>query len=127
VSANFQTYALLSCGVNGTTLTEQVKMSMKRESGATLVKTVLRGLAGVSPGAAMCMGGISNVIPGAGLEFDAGQYIIGLIPVSLKFVQIQNGKGCVFQAYFMDDETAHGVGVPAGYDLNFAGFYPLWQ
>lgn len=126
MAGNFQTYTILACAINGALLTEEAKLSMKRANGGKIIETVARGLAGVSPGAPMCTGSISNMVPVAGIEFDAGPYILSLQPVSLKIVQT-NGTGCVFQAILMDDETAHGVGIAAGYDFAFVGSYPLWQ
>jgi hypothetical protein len=126
VAGSFQQYSLLFCAVNGALLTEEAKLSIKRVSGGKIIETVARGLAGVSPGAPMITGSVSNMIPAAGIEFDAGPYIVGLTPVSLKFVQT-NGQGLVGQAIIMDDDTAHGVGIAAGYDFAFVMQWTVWQ
>lgn len=131
MASNFQAYSLLFCSINSATLTEEAKLTLKRVNGAKLVETVLKGLAGVSPGAPMVSGTISNMVPAAGVEFDAGPYIIGNgvnsttpgpIPVSMKVVR-SDGKGLVFQAILMDDDLAHSVGAAAGYDIAFVGYF----
>lgn len=126
MAANLQTYALLYVGINGALLSEETRAQFKRASAGQIVKTVAKGLAGVSPGAALCTGGFSSVVPGSGLEYDAGQVIITLKPVTLKMVQ-SSGQIANIQAILLDDEMMHGVDQEAKYDINFVGTFPSWS
>ena len=121
MSAAFVTYALVACSVNGTNSLEEIKLSIKRESGIQLIKTVLGGFRGGSPGAQMMVGSVNSALPGTGIEFpNMGQYIYAGSTVMLGFTIVQSGLGLIGPALILDDEIAHGAGVPAGYDFAFA-------
>lgn len=117
---NFTQYTLIYVALDGNVLTEEAKLNIKRSSGGKVVETMAMGFAGVSQGSPIVTGSVSNMIPLAGLEFDAGPYIASLTPISMKVV-LSNGLGMVFQAVILDDDASHGVGQAAGYSFNFIG------
>lgn len=127
MSGNFTQYSLIWCaiampGVGSTVLTEEAKVSFKRAGGGKLVETVLKKFAGISPGAPMVTGTISNMIPASGLEVDLGPLIVAYTPVAISMIRT-DGKGLNFQAIFLDDDTSHSVGASADYTINFAGYF----
>jgi hypothetical protein len=130
--AQFGIYSLIYVGVSpsaggvATTLCEEANCTLKRAGGAKVIETVAKGFAGLSPGAPVCQGMISNVIPATGLEWDAGPLIVALTVVYLKFVRA-DGKGCAFSAFIMDDDVSAGVGAASKYDFNFMGAFPQWM
>jgi hypothetical protein len=127
MAGNFQLYSLIYVAADGALLTEEANCTLKRASNAKVIETVAKGFAGLSPGAAVCHGTVSNVIPAlSGLEYDAGPKIIALTVVNLKFVRA-DGKGCAFQAFILDDDVAGGVGAASKYDFSFMGRFPQWM
>lgn len=66
---------MASVYVNGTLLTEECNVTIKRIGGGIVVKTVAKGYAGRSPGAPMTMITVRNAVPAADFELNPGQFI----------------------------------------------------
>jgi hypothetical protein len=126
LSANLQQYTLLYGTVNGSLLTEEASISVKRASNSSAVNTVAKGYAGESPGAANCTIDVKNAVPAAGFEFDAGPVINGLIPAEIGVVG-PGGQRLIVPCFIIEDSIDHSVGSASNYDFQARGRFPLWR
>lgn len=104
-----QLYSVLFFVGNGTLFAEEQKLDFRRTAGAQRVLTVLKGLAGLSPGAGLFEFDVTNAIPSAGLEFDMGRYIAGMIPINVQVLLGSSGKSAKGKAFIEHDSGSHGV------------------
>ena len=123
--ANDALYSLIYARIKGALLTEEASISLRRMSNAQVVKTVAKGLAGLSPGAPACEISISNAVPAADLEFDAGPSMLALEEV--EFCVEGFGKQAVFKAWITEDGLEHAVDSPSKYDFKAVGRFPVFQ
>lgn len=63
---------MASVYVNGTLLTEECNVTIKRIGGGIVVKTTVKGYAGESPNAPMTMITVRNAVPSVDFEFNPG-------------------------------------------------------
>jgi hypothetical protein len=114
--ANAQLYTILLSVVGGNLLAEEQEIDWSRTSNAQTVDTVAKGFAGVSPGAPMLEVDIINAMPQGGFEFDAGPYILSLVPVPVQVIG-PGGKVMRGDAFIMSDTGRHGVNQQARYSF----------
>lgn len=116
-----QVYALLNVLVAGALLTEHTEATVSRNSKSNPVETVAKGYAGESPGAASTELDVTNAVPAADMEFDAGDFIEGLLPI--EFTIVLAGKQCVFKGFVISDTFTSGVNKATTYNFKVrAGF-----
>lgn len=115
--SNQQLYSLLFVGINGTLLAEEQSVDVKRTADAQIVLTVAKGIAGVSPGAGHVVVDVKNAMPAAGIEFDAGPNIAGLIPVNVQVIGPAN-KSVKGKGWILNDSFRHGVNQEASYEFS---------
>ncbi len=122
MAGNTQLYALLFFGANGTLFAEEEEIDTRRTAGAQRVFTVMKGLAGLSPGAALIEVTVRSAVPNGGFEFDMGKFILGYVPVNC---QVWGPGGTNVKASFFieHDSLRHGVNQPASY--SFDGVAPM--
>lgn len=123
-ASNLQQYGLYFVTVNGPLLVQEQDVTVDRDTHATQVATVPLGFAGVSPGAAMCEISVTNAVPQAGFEFDAGPNLASLAPADV-FVIGPGSKTLKGQVIIHKDNTSHGVNKAAVY--SFQCWAPLAQ
>ena len=114
--SNAQLYTIMLGVLNGTLLAEEQEIDFKRTANAVQVDTVLKGFAGLSPGAPMLEVDITNAMPQGGFEFDAGPYIASLTPVAIQVIG-PGGKVMKGDAFIVEDQGKHGVGQQARYSM----------
>jgi hypothetical protein len=105
---------------------EEQEVTLSRTSDAQIVKTVGKGMAGVSPGAPMSEWDVKNAVPIGNFEFDAGKKIIGNIPAKLYILGpagMQNRGEC----FIISDTFTHAVNQEAVYTFKAVGPMSLWQ
>lgn len=117
-----QQYTVLYVAIQGATLSEQASCSMTRDGHAIDIKTTVKGLSGTSPGAAMCEISVENMFPLAGLEFDAGDYIVSGAQVEIGIWA--GGKTAVSKGTIKSDDIKGGVDTASGYSFKFTGTFP---
>src|SRR5579859_7807486 len=114
--ASLKLYTLLYVVVGGQLLVEEQEVDMTRTTNSQPISTVANGYSGESPGAGMVEIDVQNAIPSAGFEFDAGPYMLGLIPIPIQ-VRGPGGKSVKGKAFIISDATRHGVNQEAKYSF----------
>ena len=123
--ANEALYSLIYVRINGALLTEEASVRLRRMTNAQVIKTVAKGFAGMSPGAPMAEIALSNAIPAADFEFDAGPAMLALetVEVCLECA----GKQAVCKGFITEDGLEHAVDSPSKYDFNIVAKFPVFQ
>ncbi len=106
--ANLGLYSIMVAVVNGTLVAEEQQIDFTRTANAQQIATVIKGFAGLSPGAPMLEVDIENAAPQGGFEFDAGPYILSLTPVQVQVIG-PGGKVMKGDAFITEDHGTHGV------------------
>lgn len=120
-----QLYSLIYITVNGRLLTEEFSASMSRSSNSNAVMTVAKGYSGEAPGAAMAEVDISNAVPAAGFEFNAQDYIEGLVPVE---VGVQMGsQRAIVKGFIISDSMKHSVNSESNYEFKMRGPFARFE
>lgn len=117
--ADPQVYAIFNILIAGSLLTEETEATVKRASKSNAVETVAKGYAGESPGAGSTDLSVTNAIPAADIEFDAGDYIDGLLPV--EFTAVAFGKQATFKGFIISDSFTSGVNKASTYSFEARG------
>jgi len=118
-------YSKAQVYVNGGLLSEEASVTIKRTTGAQIIKTVAKGFAGVSPGAPMVEISISNAVPSADFELDPGSFMLALEPAEVTVFAA--GKTLTSKGFILDDNFSHGVETPSKLDFNFTGGFAEWE
>lgn len=126
MASSLQQYTVLYCTIQNALLSEHGKLSVKRSNGAALVKTVAKGLAGISKGAGMVEVSVENAVPAAGFEYDAGDVIEGLVPIEIGVVG-PAGKELKFTGYIMEDDLSHAVDSASSYSFSAVGNFAKFR
>jgi hypothetical protein len=123
--ADLQLYTLIYITADSGLLSEEASVSLGRETGSAAAKTVAKGYAGETPGAPMCELQVSNMVPAAGMEFDAGEYMRTMKPIEMGL--LSHGKQLTFKGFIISDSIKHSVSGDAGYDFNVRGQFSVWE
>lgn len=123
--ADPQLYTLIYVLADSTLLSEEASVSLKRETGSTPAKTVPKGYAGETPGAPMCELQVSNMVPAAGMEFDAGKFMKSMKPIEMGL--LSHGKQLTFKGFIVSDSIKHSASGDAGYDFDVRGVWANWE
>lgn len=120
-----QLYTSSAVYINSAQLTENASVSIDRDAGFQRVLTIAKGFSGVSPGAKLAMMSISNAVPAAGFEFDPGDVMEGLIPVS---VAVFAANSTFITTGFVEKDTfKHAVNQEAMLDISFICQFGKWE
>ena len=122
--SNTQNYTKAVVYVNGKLLAEEGTCTVKRESGGNAVKTVAKGYAGRSPGAAMTMITVKNAVPSADFELNPGAFINN--SESCEISIFAAGRTLTVEGFIIDDNFQHGVDAAAELEFNFEGGPSDW-
>lgn len=117
-------YTLGTFLVQGSVLTEETSVRCRRASGAQIVKTVHKGMAGVSPGAPMISIDADNAVPNSGFEYDPGDAIQGLDIV--EGTLFAASRTLTTKGFILDDSFGHSVENPSNLQFSFVGPMELW-
>lgn len=120
-----QLYTLIYVLADSALLSEEASVTLNRETGSQPAKTVAKGYAGETPGAPMVELQVSNMVPAAGMEFDAGQYMVAMKPIEMGL--LSHGKQLTFKGFIVSDSIKHAASGEAGYDFNVRGVFSEWQ
>ena len=124
--ANVQIYSLLYCLVNGKLLTEEASVTLSRATGSQSVMTVAKGYAGESPGAETVEIDITNAVPAADFEYDAGAVMESLQAVEIGLAG-PGGKVLTAKGFIISDSLKHSVNSESTYDFKFRGGFARFQ
>lgn len=120
-----QLYSLIYCLADSSLLSEEASVSFSRETGSQPAKTVAKGYAGETPGAKMVELQVSNMVPAAGMEFDAGEYMDTMKVIEMGL--LSHGKQLTFKGFIIKDTMKHSAGGDAGYDFEVRGVFGKWE
>jgi hypothetical protein len=118
-------YSLIYVLADSSLLSEEASVTMSRSTGSSEVKTVAKGYAGESPGAAMVELDVTNMVPAAGIEFDAGRYMATMTPIEMGLLAF--GKQLTFKGFIISDSIKHSVGSESSYDFKCRGALSEWE
>lgn len=120
-----QLYTLIYCLAESSLLSEEASVSLDRSTNSSAANTVAKGYAGETPGAAMCQLQVGNMVPAAGIEFNAGKYMGKMIPVEMGL--LSHGQQLQFKGFIIGDSIKHSVNGDAGYDFTVRGAFADWE
>lgn len=120
-----QLYTLIYCTADSALLSEEASVTLNRETASAPSKTVAKGYAGETPGAAMCELDVSNMVPAAGMEFNAGKFMKTMTPVEMGL--LSHGQQLTFKGFIIGDTMKHAVNGDAGYDFKVRGSFADWE
>lgn len=124
--SDLQLYSKVAVYYNNQQLAEETNVTIKRVSGAQVVKTVAKGFAGMSPGSPMVEITIKNGIPAAGFEVGT----IGADISQLKVVEFSffaASKTLTVKGFVTEDNTVHNVDSPSELDITAQCQFADWQ
>lgn len=122
--ANLERYTKATVYINGSLLSEESSVTVKRMSGAQPVKSVAKGLSGFSPGSGQTDISVSCNVPNADFEYDAGDDVAGINTVEITIIAA--GRSLTTKGSILDDNFAHSVDSAAKLDFNFQGQFAKW-
>lgn len=114
-----QLYTLVYVLADSALLSEEASVSMSRETGSSPSKTVAKGYAGETPGAAMIELDVTNMVPAIGIEFNAGKYMSTMTPIEMGLLAF--GEQLTFKGFIISDSLKHSVNSESSYDFKVRG------
>lgn len=117
--ANVQLYTLAYCTADGKLLTEEASLTVNRATNSQAVNTVAKGYAGESPGAPTVEIQVTNAVPAADFELNAGPFMKSLKAVEMGVIVA--GKQLVAKGFIISDSFKHSVNSESNYDFTFRG------
>ncbi len=120
-----QLYTVIYVLANSSLLSEESAVDVKRTTGSTPSKTVAKGYAGETPGAPMTELQVSNMVPAAGMEFDAGDFMATMKLIEMGL--LSHGKQLTFKGFIVEDSFKHAASGDAGYDFSVRGVFGTWE
>jgi hypothetical protein len=124
--ADLQTYTKLACNYNLQHMAEETNVTIKRISGAQVVKTVAKGFAGMSPGSPMMEITFKSAIPAAGFELTTiGEDMRDL--VVREVTVFGASKSITTKGFVTEDNTQHGADNVAELDFTMQCEWADWE
>lgn len=123
--SNPQLYTLAYCTADGKLLTEEASITVTRASNSQAVNTVAKGYAGESPGAPTIEIQVTNAVPAADFELDAGEFIQTLKTVEMGVIVA--GKQLKAVGFIIQDSFKHSVNSESQYDFTFRGSFAPFE
>jgi hypothetical protein len=123
--SNLNLYTKATVYIDGSLLSEESKVSIKRTTGAQIAKTVAKGLAGVTPGSPMMEISISSAVPSADFELNPGKYMKLLQPTEVTIFAA--GRTLTTKGFVMSDSFTHAVDSASALDMEITAQWTDWQ
>lgn len=117
--SNPQIYTLAYVTVDGKLLTEEGSVTVNRATNSQAVNTVAKGYAGESPGAPTVEIQVTNAVPAADFELNAGEVMRTLKTVEMGIIAA--GKQLKAVGFIVSDSFKHSVNSESAYDFTFRG------
>lgn len=119
-------YSLLFVTVKGKLLTEAGSIQVERNLNASDVTTLAKGWAGVSPGAGVTDIQISNAVPSADFELDAGKHMSTYEPAEIGVLG-PGGKQLTVDCFILSDSLSSSVNNPTQLQFTLRGPFAEWK
>lgn len=119
-------YTNCAIDVNGQRLLQASDVEITRHTNSIEQNTLALGWAGESPGASRIDIKVTNGVPSAGMEYDAGPSIrtLGLVPIT---VHLDDGSFLTTQGIVQSDNFKKAVNSNASYEVTFKAQMADWQ
>lgn len=111
--------------VNGRLLSEEVSVSIKKNSGLNPVFTVAKGLAGFSQGAQTAEITVDNAVPSADFEMNPDDFMKAGAIVEIGVVMAN--RQSVFKGAIMEADYSHGVNAESKMSFRFMAGFEAWE
>lgn len=125
-ATQLQQYALLYITVKGSLLTEAAQISVDRDSKASIVETLAKGMAGVTPGAGTTSLQVSNMVPAADFELNGGTLMSTYTPAEIGVLG-PGGKQLIVDCFLISDSLKSSVNNSSTYDMTLLGPFADWR
>lgn len=123
--ADLQLYTKASVYIDGALLAEESDVTVKRMTGAQVVKTVAKGFSGLSPGAPMLQISVTNAVPSTDFEYNPGSDMSDLV---VKEVTIfAAGRTLTSKGFITDDNFSHASESQSKLSFEFTGQFADWE
>lgn len=123
--ADLQLYTKASIYKDGSLLSEEADLTVKRMTGAQVAKTVAKGFAGLSPGAPMIQISVTNAVPATDFEYNPGSNMANLDVVEITVFAA--GRTLTSKGFITDDNFSHAVETPSKLSFEFTGQFADWE
>jgi hypothetical protein len=120
-----QLYTNAFVSIDGAVLLQEASVSVSRATGSQPVITAPLGYAGESPGASTMEVDVTNAVPTADFEFDAGAKMKSLKEVELTIYAA--GKRLVSKGVIVADTFKHAANSESTYEFKFRGAFAEWS
>lgn len=121
-----QLYSLLFVTVKSKLLTEAGSIQLSRDLKASDVETLAKGWAGVSPGAGVCDLRVTNAVPAADFELDAGKHMSTYTPAEIGVLG-PGGKQLTVDCFILSDSIQASVNNPTQLEFTLRGPFAEWK
>lgn len=124
--ASASRYTNVAVDIRGQRLLEASDVEITRHTNSIEQNTLLKGWAGESPGASRMDVKITNGIPSAGMEYDAGPdaEALNLVPFTL---HLDDGSFLTSEGIVQSDTFKKAVNANASYEITFKAKFAQWQ
>lgn len=108
--------------INGQLLGEAMEVETRLESDITQVKTIVKGFAGISPGAPVRVVTIKSPVPISGPEFNFERFMLTSTPAALRLTLGGGQSTTISEAYTIGPVSlASGIGKTTEQDVTLVG------
>lgn len=118
-------YSKATVYINSQLLSQETSVTVDRNPGNLIVKTVELGFAGVAQGSSMMEVSISNAVPSAAFEFDPGAFMLQGKPVEITIYAA--GKTLNSKGFIMSDNFSHSVDAESKLEFKATCRYAEWK
>lgn len=109
---------------NGSKLAEASSVKIARDSKASVVETIGRGFAGITPGAKMITISVTNAVPSGDFELNPGRYvgqnIVGELTV------FAAGRTLTSKGFLISDSFSYATNAQSELGFEFVGEFADW-
>jgi hypothetical protein len=120
-------YSVIYCTAQGKLLAEEVNVTINRNPQAIKVETVVKALAGLSPGAAFMEVDIESAVPSAGFELDPSIFWSDNgTPQPVEFQFFAAGSILTTLGWIDNDSLSHGVNTRVTQKIKIIAQYAPW-
>lgn len=110
--------------LDGAILAEAQSIKVDRETGSQETNTIVKGWAGVTPGASKTKVSVENAVPSADFEVDPGRFMKTNKEVELTIFCA--GRTLTSKGVILSDSFNYSVGQDAKLSFEFVGPYAEW-
>lgn len=110
--------------INGRLLTQEMNLTIDRDTKAQEIETVALGFAGVSPGSMVTRIKIDNAVPAADFELNPGPFMLALQVVEVGVLAA--GRQLTVKMFVLTDNFSHATNSPSKLEMSLIGGPSDW-